>query len=415
MTDWLGFAQNPWMLIAASAVLIPLIIHLISKSQGRQVLFPHLALIQHIKQQPSSRIHLVERLLLFLRMLILLIASLLLAGITWSPQGNSVQKHVLVTTEWLNHSSQQDKVKLAESLVVDASNNVAIMLDQSNRELDGAAILDWQFSDPKIKQPVIWQRLNMAAQSFSPDSILHVYTSNRLAEFYGSKTAINYPIEWHILPLAVDEMDKQPVAANRVNALLLYSVDFVSDMEYVKAALLSLDAESAIDIGVETQQLRMDYNLQRDPTLIFYLAAQPMPDWLKSYAELGGWVFNSMEIQDSPDLMWRQESLGQGTITSLAGRYHPIENQQVASPAFPLKLAHIIFAKHGDNWHRLQGRLSESQITQLPGTNVEVNKLKPVNPILKSWLMILLVILFCAERLVSERIWKPIRSSRGVQ
>ena len=71
--------QNPWGFIALLGLVVPIVLHLLSKSQPQQIKFSNIALID--AQQPKSmrQLRLTEFWLLLLRLLLLLFSILLLA------------------------------------------------------------------------------------------------------------------------------------------------------------------------------------------------------------------------------------------------------------------------------------------------------------------------------------------------
>ena len=56
------FVQSPWMLLALLCLIVPLVIHLLSKSKGKLIPFGNIKLIQLSKPVRMSEVRLVERL-----------------------------------------------------------------------------------------------------------------------------------------------------------------------------------------------------------------------------------------------------------------------------------------------------------------------------------------------------------------
>jgi hypothetical protein len=113
---------------------------------------------------------------------------------------------------------------------------------------------------------------------------------------------------------------------------------------------------------------------------------------------------------DGTPLLTRQRQ-GRGQILRLHGRFLPEDNSLVASPDFPLRLAGLLA---GDSIEAV-GRLSAAQITRLPAGDARNDWYSRDN--LRPWLVLLLVCLFCAERVLSE--WptgaSPMGSKRSAE
>jgi hypothetical protein len=98
---------------------------------------------------------------------------------------------------------------------------------------------------------------------------------------------------------------------------------------------------------------------------------------------------------DGTPLLTRKRQ-GRGQILRLHGRFLPDDNSLVASPDFPLRLAELLT---GDSIDAV-GRLSTAQITRLPAGDARNDWHLRDN--LRPWLVLLLVCLFCVERVLSE-------------
>ena len=140
--------QNPWALIALSALAIPLIIHLISKGRPTLVKFANVSLIKAIKPKSMRHMLLTEFWLLILRLLLLIVSILLLAQVLFV---NSLAdyKHVtLVTAQWLNSSSADEKSALLSLHVGEP----IYLLSSDSQPLSKIDVLQWQNSQSDVDQ-----------------------------------------------------------------------------------------------------------------------------------------------------------------------------------------------------------------------------------------------------------------------
>ena len=74
--------QNPWAFWALLALLVPLILHLLSKRRAKLIKFANVALITMPELKNSQQIRLNQFWLLLLRMLLLIVSILLLAKVS---------------------------------------------------------------------------------------------------------------------------------------------------------------------------------------------------------------------------------------------------------------------------------------------------------------------------------------------
>ena len=96
---------NPSYLWALLGLLVPLAIHLWSKKEARTVKIGSIQLLDESNSRQSSSIQLNEWLLLLLRMLIVALIVLLMAGPQWRINGNQKQITYLVEASIANESS----------------------------------------------------------------------------------------------------------------------------------------------------------------------------------------------------------------------------------------------------------------------------------------------------------------------
>ena len=141
------FVQSPWMLFALLSLIVPLAIHLFSKSKGKLIPFGNIKLIQLSKPVRMNEVRLVERLLLLCRLLVLFFSVLLLTQLYYDDRADNDSNregNILVTQDWLNNANESELSKLAKQTKADT----VYLLSKLNKRLTSETILNWQ-SDKK--------------------------------------------------------------------------------------------------------------------------------------------------------------------------------------------------------------------------------------------------------------------------
>jgi hypothetical protein len=398
--------QSTWLLASLLALLIPVLIHLFSKSRGRLVHFAHVAFITNRQQQPVNRLRLIERLLLALRLMMLLVASLLLAGLFWIDPAPAGHQQTLVSEDWLNTVSADARANLA----ADADLLPIQLLSYPQRSLSAEDILNWT---PEASRPTLnlWQRIQAAASVLGPTTELRVYTTDLADQFDGSKVPITNSVDWHISTAGV--MATAPVV---MNVGIISSERRPQDGLYLRAALDALMGNPALELNLRSMtysqlsdELLKKMNEMNDTNVVIHLGNPADTAPFLEYVERGNvLLLDSAPVptrapvdtvvlsrDDGTPLLTRKRQ-GRGQILRLHGRFLPDDNSLVASPDFPLRLAELLT---GDSIDAV-GRLSAAQITRLPAGEARNDWYLRDN--LRPWLVLLLVCLFCVERVLSE-------------
>lgn len=377
-----------WWLLTLT---IPIAIHLLSKHRGKIVPFAHIALIK-VKNAPQlNQARLTQWLLLILRLLILLVACAILAKLFWNKNTDTSTDLVLVSNDWLAESSDAEKQQLYEDLNSSKISSMLLIdgLNQSlsQRKLESKALLTFKTDSESLPtkptniQPLnIWANLATIASAFQSDQKIQVYSTNRLNQFSGQKVAITNPIEWHVKSLP----NTLPETKLTASLTIVSDANHQQQLLYIRGALDALAATLPLELNIEYQDsslVQEDLDLSPQQSHIIYLADAPLPT----------------ELVDSAASIISSEQL-----------------QGYTKADFPLTLATKIFAAQTKQWFADNARLSNQQITELPkpdSVKQQQTNTDNAQP-LHIWLILILVILFTAERLMSE--W-PNKHSRQVE
>ncbi|MGS2719686.1 BatA domain-containing protein [Paraglaciecola aestuariivivens] len=367
----LGFwLQSPLALWGLLALLIPLAIHLLSKSRAKIVPFAHLALIT-VKASPRLRqLRLTQWLLLLLRSLLLLIATFVLAQLYWQTGQTSNHPHILLTQDWLEHASDTERSQLLEQYSV--ANFT--LLDQANLALTSQQISQWPKppSTAEVSPLNVWEKVEQYAAQLPKQTPVIVYSTNRLSQFLGNKLPSVSKLNWQIKSLPSNEREQRFQAS----VLVLFEEVSAPSMPYVKAAFDALNTHQQIELAVQYSDLsKLNADIKTD-VILNLSTAELAKDITSSQASLIG--MNQLGALEQPD--------------------------------FPLVLFDLLFNQPLQNGYFQNARLSEQQIIMSsPANTVQQNPIKSPNPhtqALHLWLILLLVMIFAAERLLSE--WQPV-------
>lgn len=361
-------AQFPLALWGLLALLIPLAIHLLSKSRVQIVPFAHLALIT-VKTSPRLRqLRITQWLLLFLRLLLLLLATLIVAELYWQSNTDTNTKHILVTEDWLNHANDGEK----NQLIQQSSGSKLTLIARPNAPLGQQQITQWQKSTSEANALNLWEKVADFRAELSSQSQVSVYSTNRLSQFLGSKQDISSNVNWQIKSLPTSDT----TSSIQATVLVLFDKPSTPTLAYLKAAFDALNTSKQISLNVQYMDLAELTNItliDLSVDKIIHLSRAEIPDIIAS---------------KQANLVTR-EQLG-----------------AIQQPEFPLILFDLLFAQQQDNWRFQNTLLSEQQITvSAANDHAELERVQPSNASGQSlhlWLILFLVIVFAAERVLSE-------------
>ena len=174
--------ETPLAILGLLSLLIPLGIHLLSKARPRIIAFAHIAFIK-VKTSPRLRqLRLTQLVLLALRLFMFLLATLILAQVYWQNSNQQVNSHVLVTEDWLNHATEEEK----QALTNQVNDSNLVLLSTKNRNINKMELAQWPTNNQQIPTLNIWSKVADYLAEQSADSAISVYTTNSLKQFIGS-------------------------------------------------------------------------------------------------------------------------------------------------------------------------------------------------------------------------------------
>lgn len=443
--------QQPWYGLTALAVMLPIIIHLLNRSRGKLVTFAHVALLRSTKPQPTAELRLTQRLLLVLRILLLLIAAALLAAPLWPPTSSETEI-IMLSQDWLNSSNQAEKQQVATRL----GKQQAILLDspaaqEQSQTLVSEDIINWQ-TQISNKPINLWSKIQSHGANKNTKSPLLVYATNRASQFVGVKVPVAQPIEWQLT--AIDTSS----SFAPLSVLLVYQNNRQRDKAYISAALSALQKQSRIAITLNSLSetaftLALTNNNLPTSQVVLWLSSAPLAPELLEYrdqqttivmdapkleskgdnnqkwhlaspasllVELAGTSLaisaNPAFAQELSQVLWStskgepllsQLTTGPTTLVQFYSRFNPDWNNLTVLPTFPLILGELVqsalakqqLTQQTIDIQQISQTMADSQLQQ----TYIVSPYELQHSVLQNLLSALLLVLFCIERLYSEK------------
>lgn len=201
---------NPSYLWALLGLLVPLAIHLWSKKEAKTIKIGSIQLLDESNSRQSSSIQLNEWLLLLLRMLIIALIVLLMAGPQWRTKGNQKQITYLVESSIANEASISS---VLDSLQEDSP---VFLLKNGFPEWE----VDADYQSDK-EQPNYWQ-LVQKMDSLRSDSIV-VFTKALVKGIKSMRPNTQKKIHWVVME-SEEAKDRPLLAFNRESGVELITV-----------------------------------------------------------------------------------------------------------------------------------------------------------------------------------------------
>lgn len=176
---------NPSYLWALWGLLVPLAIHLWSKKEAKTIKIGSIQLLDESNSRQSSSLQLNEWFLLFLRMLVIALAVMLMAGPQWRTHKNRDLITYIVEPSLVGHRTL-DKV-------LDSLNETSAVLLLKN----GFPEWEMDMENPGAETPNYWQ-LVQKMDSLPSDSIV-VFSHARVQGFRSARPSTHKKINWMVM------------------------------------------------------------------------------------------------------------------------------------------------------------------------------------------------------------------------
>ncbi|SDQ98497.1 BatA domain-containing protein [Flagellimonas zhangzhouensis] len=236
---------NPTYLWALLGLLVPLAIHFWSKKEAKTIKIGSIQLLDESNSRQSSNIQLNEWLLLLLRMAIVALVVLLMAGPQWRIKGNKN-----VVTYLVEPSLAQEK---GLSTILDslAEDSPVLLLDESFPTWEADLDLETDQTTPNY-----WQ-LSQKLDSLTTDSIV-VFTKAYVQGVFSKRPITQKKVHWVVMES--DEITDEPLMAiEKASGMQLYAKSGNGSQTFLKSEVLTENYSKTTD--GDSLQINMESGL----------------------------------------------------------------------------------------------------------------------------------------------------------
>lgn len=311
--------QNPWAFWALFALLVPLILHLLSKRRAKLIKFANVALITMLALKNSQQIRLSQFWLLLLRMLLLIVSILLLAKVSVNEALINHEEVYLLSADWLNHSDKNER----QQLIVNSSNKPIYLLGQHTALINADEILTWQApltqSQPQAQNNLL--ALKVFTALLTPETKLKLFVTDRANQYRvndkNTRLVLANTIDWQVKH-TVPEHQKHYNSV--MNVVIIYDQDRFADLKYFQQALNLIKQHLAPKLS-----LGSFLNVELENSVAYQQAMLINPDWL--------FYFSSKAIDDTVS-----NAIANGTNVIVDGNVDSKDDGNVAAEKPELNL-----------------------------------------------------------------------------
>jgi hypothetical protein len=228
---------SPVALVALAAVAIPVLIHLFNRSKGQRIVVGTLDFVRGAKSKRVTEIKLMHLLLLALRIAIVVLLALIMAGLMKDTTRKVSGPTVYTTASWLAAATPEDldQVRaIADTIHMVRTDgilsfNLNKLNDVSNVERD----------DRDISGP-----LSAHLATTKHDGAIHVFAFATARQFADLAALSRYDIEWHLKPLQTGD-EASPL---RLSILIVKGPKFERQAADVAEAISRINTHRNADL-----------------------------------------------------------------------------------------------------------------------------------------------------------------------
>ncbi len=232
---------NPWALLALGALTLPLAIHLLNRHRGRLVYVGNIALYRQPRRQRLLAVRLQQPGLLALRLLILSLLALLMAGFYLVKQGTLSGNVAYVTPQWWQLSDAEVKTH-----ALDSHDKLFFLVPGFPEVTADSAATPTQTSD------VCSLLIERTARQLHSEGFA-VYAVNKAGQLPSTLCALGSAVSWHWLS---DSTDTARLPS--IDVSVFYTAKRADDAYAFEAALALIDELRAVRVRATLQQVSDD-------------------------------------------------------------------------------------------------------------------------------------------------------------
>jgi hypothetical protein len=317
--------QSPYALLGLLALAIPLIIHLLSKSKAKLILFANIALITQTAPKRINELRLTDIILLLLRLLLIILSVIILAQISFTQSKSSAPVVHVVTQDWLEQQDVNSRLSFIntmqdQSIYLLTNDNSQIqeitenefshwqqrsVLNSINDNIpvaangaDEASVRDENTSTKKTVN--IMLALARFSEKLADETLLHVYTTDRANQFDFVSRTLKNKVKWHISSLLSDNVPEK--ISSIVRVVVIFDDNRASDLAYLQRVMTLLKLQNIPNLTVDYfSSTKPQTYLTQSPDWIFYLSDKTPSNALLQQVVSGSHLFVDAKTSHSSD------------------------------------------------------------------------------------------------------------------
>jgi len=186
---------NPIWLLGIGGIVVPLIIHLWNVKTGKTLKVGSIALMGESSRQNSRSLKLNDLLLLFLRCLLIILLSVLLAEPVWRSMQMPNENRAWILVEKDAFSETYSNYKKEIDSLLNAGNELHLFQPQFEK-VDFDEMMQDTVLAETLSKSSYWILIRLLEQQIPQGSKAFIFTGDRLNRFHGFRPAVNTAINW---------------------------------------------------------------------------------------------------------------------------------------------------------------------------------------------------------------------------
>lgn len=365
---------NPIWLWGLGALAIPVGIHLLSRKEGKTIRIGSIRFLAETSTSKFSSIRLNEVALLAVRILLITLIVLLLAGLLLHVTGKKTSRKWVLVEKSLENDPQ---IKTAlDSL---EKNEFEI-----RRLSEDFPVLD---SDSTLITPDYYKLTESLSQQ--PDLQAVVFATNSLSQFKGKRISLPDNITWLQDPASTEQNtlanDLSSLNSDTLYVTLAYEQDFQADKNIIKATLNTLQPLAPKKIVVTE-------------TIIQNFQASQQADWII-------WLSNEKSVPGSKSIYFRESMLDELIIHETRNTWaltKRLTAEIAVEQHLPVRLMEILFAEElKTKMLRQDKRTASNELAWSTQTTIQSSFVTTGDQSTTKILAVLISLLFIAERILA--------------
>jgi len=190
---------NPIWLFTLAGITIPLIIHLWNVKKGKTLKVGSISLLGESSRQNAKSLKLMNLLLLFLRCLLLIILTFILAKPIW----NSLNKEKLKSGWIILEEENKQEIYSQYKSKIDSLIALGYKIHYFEPDFREIKITEARAENPnrenKNKIPSYWSLLNLLNDKIPANTEVFLFTSQRMNRLGSERAQITFPLSWETI------------------------------------------------------------------------------------------------------------------------------------------------------------------------------------------------------------------------